>query len=175
MHGLAVRQLLSEAPGCKDHLAQRRKARWDSWQIRRFLIPEASCSGVSVTADVHEMTLVEAGGSLAIQGHRRSWTPRNPPYCRAVGPEECQTIFWYCGPFPRQFTAGVRKSGLRAGARTAIDPQRVFRMSIPASLTRSMTARSSPFLRDVAGLRSIAALASGTEARNVHTTLPLMA
>ena len=28
--------------------------------------------GVSVTADVHEMTLVEAAGSLAIQGHRRS-------------------------------------------------------------------------------------------------------
>ena len=28
--------------------------------------------GVPLTAEVHEMTLVEAAGSLAIQGHRRS-------------------------------------------------------------------------------------------------------
>ena len=35
-------------------------------------VHEESCSVVTVTADVHEMTLVEAVGSLAIQGHRRS-------------------------------------------------------------------------------------------------------
>jgi len=33
---------------------------------------EVACSGVSVTADVHEMTLVESLRSLAIQDHRRS-------------------------------------------------------------------------------------------------------
>jgi len=33
---------------------------------------EVPCSGVSVTADVLELTLVEAAGSLVIQGHRRS-------------------------------------------------------------------------------------------------------
>ena len=53
--------------------------------------------------------------------------------------------------------------------------QRALRMRIAASLTRSMTACSSPFLRGAEGLRSTATLASGTEARNVPTTLPLIA